>query len=97
MSLIENILKPAGLNWLRKPAPARAAEDMVKTQEPSLASIEYELRQLRASLNGVMHLQDQAPSAVPHFVALRPDLMKRGSDGLIGELVNSTAFNRPVE
>ncbi len=63
MSLIDHVLKPVGFPWLNKRARGGHSEEAVVPPVPSLASIEYELTQLRASLRGVVDFKD--PQASP--------------------------------
>ncbi len=59
MSLIENVLKPSGFFWLKKSTDAEREPEPREQHDPSLASIEYELLQLRASLEGIMDFDDK--------------------------------------
>ena len=54
MSLIDHVLKPSGLSWLYKKVPADVTHETTVPRTPSLASVEYELSQLRSSLDGVV-------------------------------------------
>jgi len=79
MSLINHVLKPAGFpQLLRKIQSLREAEP-ARVPAPSLASVEYELMQLRASLLGVVDFkEDLAPTLLAgHPVIAKPLPAKR--------------------
>ena len=59
MSFVDHIRAPGALSWLRNGRPVRLAEPQAAPL-PSLASVEYELAQLRASLRGVVDFGDDA-------------------------------------
>jgi hypothetical protein len=65
MSLIDQVLKPASFSWLQKKTRAEQPAEPVAPPAPSLASVEYELIQLRASLRGVVDFKDQRTAAEP--------------------------------
>ena len=54
MSLIDHVLKPARLSWLHKRTQGQLPAEPAAPPVPSLASVEYELSQLRISLRGVV-------------------------------------------
>jgi hypothetical protein len=54
MSLIEHVLKPARLPWLHRKTRAELPAEPAVPPVPTLASVEYELSQLRISLRGVV-------------------------------------------
>ena len=65
MSLIDHVLKPVGLSWLHKKPPVELSDETIAPRMPSLASIEYELNQLRGSLDGVI---DFGAAPLPSFL-----------------------------
>lgn len=79
MSLADHVRSPEALSWLRQtPAAVEVPAQLVDGRLPSLAAVEYELSQLRASLRGVVNFGDETPKAViAQTSAPKPGLVRR--------------------
>lgn len=58
MSFIDHVRIPDALSWLRNRAGNADPSMSVSQTGPSIASVEYELRQLRVSLRGIVDFGD---------------------------------------
>ena len=86
MSIIDQVRGPLPLSWLRKSATVEAPAELLAARLPSLASVEYELYELRASLRGVVDFGDEKPKSSASLASPPSPSLKR-NNALQGKLV----------
>ena len=79
MSISDYISGNAAWSWLIKRSASRFAPEARQPDGPSLASVEYELSQLRLSLRGVVDFGDNQPGLTQVDI----QLSRAASHGLV--------------